>query len=109
MQSFAHDKCSFISNIGSAAYRIAFGIENCDRRELLSKLVGFICERHTTSQNNDEMWSLNLSDLNSIQHDITTNALLILTEINRKHPKEMQNNGLQILVSSCEFRLIEIN
>lgn len=31
--------------------------------------------------------------------DVTTNALTILMEINKRHPIEMQNNGLQVLVS----------
>lgn len=63
---------------------------------LLSKLVGFVCERHTQAILSADGGN---SAASSIPHmDLTTNALMILTEINRKYPIEMQNNALQILV-----------
>lgn len=77
-------------------YRLIFGIESCDRKVLLSRLVGFVCERNAQA--------LVLADSgiaankSSCQTDLTTSALMILSEINRKHPAEMKYNGLQIMV-----------
>jgi hypothetical protein len=60
-----------------------FGIEGCDRKLLLSKLIAFVCEKHI--------------DLPFVDIDIRTNALHLLLEINKKYAYEMQNNGLQLL------------
>lgn len=97
MQSFAKDKNAEIAHFGSAAYRIAFGIENCDRKMLLSQLVAFVCERHAQALNEMEKNCCFASNT-SAQNDTTTSALMILTEINKQYPIEMQRNGLQILV-----------
>lgn len=97
IQTFAKDKTTEIAYFGSAAYRIAFGIENCDRKMLLSKLVAFVCERHAQSLHDMEKTTAFVSNC-SLQNDTTTSALMILTEINQKYPIEMQRNGLQILV-----------
>lgn len=78
-------------------HRLIFGIEKCNRKVLLSRLVGFVCERNAHA--------LVLADSGaaaankSSQNDLTTSALMILSEINRKYPAEMKYNGLQIMVS----------
>lgn len=77
-------------------YRLIFGIESCDRKVLLSRLVGFVCERNAHA--------LVLADSgigankSSVQADLTTSALMILSDINRKYPREMKNDGLQMMV-----------
>lgn len=98
LDAFARDKNAAISSFAGAAYRIVFGIENCDRKLLLSKLIGFVYERHAQATSLSEGCCSNAS-ATAATTDITTNALMILTEINEKYPIEMQNNGLQILVS----------
>ena len=56
-----------------------------------------MCERNAQA--------LNLADSGggasktSSQNDLTTSALMILSEINRKYPNEMKYNGLQIMVN----------
>lgn len=56
---------------------------------LLSKLTAFVCEKRvTTATNRDSGASV----------DVTTNALMILLDINKKYPIEMQKNSFQILV-----------
>ena len=73
------DKQSQLSTLGGTSYQLIFGIENWDRKLLLSKLVGYVCQRHDM--------------------DFTTNALISLTEINEKYPNEMQSNCHQLMVS----------
>lgn len=46
----------------------------------------------------------------SSQTDLTTSALMILSEINRKYPAEMKYNGLQIMVNiNILLTIIEIS
>ena len=111
IDSFLRDKNEIISNFSSTAfkwvsagycpsllirslieiiwYRLLFGIEGCDRKLLLAKLIGFVCMKRTPMPQTTEPSTV----------DVTTNALTILMEINKRHPIEMQNNGLQVLVS----------
>lgn len=102
LDAFARDKNVSISSFAGAAYRIVFGIENCDRKVLLSKLIGFVYERHAQATTLSDGCCSTASSPTTI--DITTNALMILTEINQKYPIEMQNNGLQILVIGKCYR-----
>lgn len=97
LDAFARDKNAAISSFAGAAYRIVFGIENCDRKVLLSKLIGFVYERHAQATSLADGCCSSVSATTSAT-DITTNALMILTDINQKYPAEMQSNGLQILV-----------
>lgn len=103
LDSFARDKNAAIAGFAGAAYRIVFGIENCDRKLLLSKLIGFVYERHAQASSLSEGCCSNASAATATT-DITTNALMILTEINQKYPMEMQNNALQILVIDTDWR-----
>lgn len=98
LNAFFHDKNVAISSFAGAAYRIVFGIENCDRKVLLSKLIGFVYERHAQATSLAE-GCCSIASATAPTADITTNALMILTEINQKYPIEMQNNALQILVN----------
>lgn len=97
LDSFVRDKNQLIANFANVGYRLLFGIDSCDRKVLLSRLVGFVCERnaHTMALADSNQFG----NKHSSQSDITTSALMILSEINQKHPSEMKNNGLQILVS----------
>lgn len=74
--------------------RLIFGIEKCDRKVLLSRLVGFVCERNAQALADSGA----ASNRSSPHNDLTTSALMILSEINRKYPAEMKYNGLQIMV-----------
>lgn len=103
LDAFARDKNTTMSCFASAAYRIVFGIENCDRKVLLSKLIGFVYERHAQASASVDGCCA-IASAASTTVDITTNALMILTEINQKYPTEMQNNGLQVLVKSIVGR-----
>lgn len=60
-------------------FRLAFGIPKCDHKMLLSKLVAFICEKN--------------------HPEVVTKSLLLLHDINKDYPDEIQNNSLQILVN----------
>lgn len=79
-------------------------MSSCDRKILLSRLVGFVCERNAQA--------LNLADSgggasrSSSHNDLTTSALMILSEINRKYPNEMKYNGLQIMVNRKSYIFI---
>lgn len=54
---------------------------------VLAKLVGFVCEKQPQA-----------SEFNESSSDVTTIALTILMDINKKYPVEMQRNSLQMLV-----------
>lgn len=84
-------------------FRLIFGIESCDRKVLLSRLVGFVCERNAHALVMAD--SAAAANKTSNQTDLTTSALMILSEINRKYPAEMKYNGLQIMVSECSVVL----
>lgn len=92
LDAFLRDKTSTISSFANAGYRLIFGIDSCDRKVLLSRLVGFVCERNAHA--------LVMADPSAAaaQNDLTTSALMILSEINQKHSAEMKFNGLQVLV-----------
>lgn len=92
---FVRDKNPAISTFANVGYRLVFGIETCDRKVLLMRLVGFVCERNAHAM---VLADAGLSGSKSTSNDITTSALMILSEINQKYPKEMKHNGLQILV-----------
>lgn len=102
LEAFARDKNADISSFAGVAYRIVFGIENCDRKVLLSKLIGFVYDRHAQATSLAD-GCCSAGSAMTATTDITTNALMILTEINLKYPIEMQNNGLQILVIATIF------
>lgn len=95
LDSFVRDKNPAISTFANVGYRLVFGIESCDRKVLLMRLVGFVCERNAHAM---ALVDAGMSSGKSASNDITTNALMILSEINQKYPKEMKHNGLQILV-----------
>ncbi|XP_031621413.1 Fanconi anemia group D2 protein [Contarinia nasturtii] len=112
LDSFVRDKNTVISNFANVGYRLIFGIETCDRKVLLSRLVGFVCERNAQAMVlADSGIAANKS---ATQTDLTTSALMILSEINRKYPSEMKFNGLQMLrlidhssdFSLGQFRLV---
>lgn len=73
-----------------------FGIESSDRKVILLRLVGFVCERNAHAMASVDSGSG--GSKSTSQNDITTSALMILSEINQKYPREMKQNGLQILV-----------
>lgn len=100
LDSFVRDKNALISNFANVGYRLIFGIESCDRKVLLSRLVGFVCERNAHTMSTAESNAPGNKASNSY---ITTSALMILSEINQKYPKEMKHNGLQIMVSKIVF------
>lgn len=77
--------------------RLIFGIGTCDRKVLLSRLVGFVCERSAQAMVMADSGAA--GNKSSSQNDLTTSALMILSEINRKYPTEMKYNGLQIMVN----------
>lgn len=57
------------------------------RKFIISKLVAYVCLKSTPA------------DKLSTQTDLTTSSLLLLNEIKNAYLTDMQNNGLQILVS----------
>lgn len=95
LDSFVRDKNPVISNFANVGYRLIFGIESCDRKVLLARLVGFVCERNAHAM---VLADSGIAANKSSQTDLTTSALMILSEINRKYPSEMKYNGLQVLV-----------
>lgn len=56
---------------------------------LLSKLTAFVCEKRAVSATSRDLGA---------SVDVTTSALMILQDINKKYPIEMQKNSYQILV-----------
>lgn len=90
LDNFVRDKNPLISNFANVGYRLIFGIESCDRKVLLSRLVGFVCEQNAHAESGIK---------NNLHTDITTSALMILSEINQSYSTEMKHNGLQILVN----------
>lgn len=101
LDSFVRDKNALISNFANVGYRLIFGIESCDRKVLLSRLVGFVCEHNAHAMSTVESNAPGNAD-------ITTSALMILSEINQKYPKEMKHNGLQIMVSKIVSNCIHL-
>lgn len=83
LDALIRDKNTTISHFAGSAYRIIFGIGNCDRKVVLSKLIGCVYERRAAV-------------------DITTNALSILTEISQTYPTEMKQNSLQVIASDSQ-------
>lgn len=65
---------------------------------LLSRLVGFVCERNAQALVLADSSGI-AANKSSTQTDLTTSALMILSEINRKYSAEMKFNGLQIMVN----------
>lgn len=71
------------------------------------KVVGFVCEKRATSCIND-------SSNGDSTFDVTTNALMILMEINALHSVDMQKNCFQILrildhvhdITLTQFRIV---
>lgn len=100
LDTFVRDKTSVISSFANVGYRLIFGIESCDRKVLLARLVGFVCERNAHAL---VLADSGVAANKATQDDLTTSALMILSEINRKYPAEMKYNGLQVLVSN--FRI----
>lgn len=103
LDAFARDKNIAISSFAGSAYRIVFGIDNCDRKVLLSKLIGFVYERHAQTSTLTDGSGVNATTATT---DITTNALMILTEINQKYPAEMKQNSLQVVVSDWQHQRV---
>uniref|UniRef100_A0A7G3AIN6 Putative fanconi anaemia protein fancd2 nuclease n=1 Tax=Lutzomyia longipalpis TaxID=7200 RepID=A0A7G3AIN6_LUTLO len=67
-----------IWEIGKVAFKFAFGIDACNRKVILSKLVGLVCEK--------------------TEPEVKTRALVMLSEIRVKYFTELQNNGMQLLL-----------
>ncbi len=67
--------------------RTLFDVEQFNKKVLLSKLVGYVCQ-------------------NQMGTEMATNALRILSEFNETNPAEMEKNALQLLVSGEEWRVI---
>lgn len=61
-----------------------YGLENLDRKLIVSKLVGFVCQVDRESDHKTE--------------ENTTNALTVLTQINNSSPSAMQIYGNQLMV-----------
>lgn len=95
LDTFVRDKNTTISNFANVGYRLIFGIESCDRKVLLARLVGFVCERNAHAL---VMADSGVAANKTTQNDLTTSALMILSEINGKYSAEMKYNGLQVLV-----------
>lgn len=98
IENFFRDRDVSVSTFGYCSYKMLFGVPNCDTKLILSKLIGFVSERPHTSPFTASI----------IDNDISTHALHLLTEMNRKNPLEMQTNGLQllrILDRVCELNL----
>lgn len=111
LDSFVRDKNPVISNFANVGYRLIFGIESCDRKILLARLVGFVCERHAHAM---VLADSGIPANKSTQTDLTTSALMILSEINRKYPAEMKYNGHHVLVKNIfsknrKFQIIIIH
>lgn len=62
-----------------------FNIDQFDKKILISKLVGYVCQNQLGSDK-------------STGFDVATSALRILSEFNEKNPAQMQKHGLQLLV-----------
>ncbi|GAB0092727.1 Fanconi anemia group D2 protein [Sergentomyia squamirostris] len=67
-----------IWEIGKLAFKFAFGIEASNKKMILSKLVGLVCEK--------------------TEADVKTRALVMLSEIRTKYFAQLQNNGMQLLL-----------
>ncbi|XP_059622047.1 Fanconi anemia group D2 protein [Phlebotomus argentipes] len=67
-----------IWEIGKLAFKFAFGIDACNRKVILSRLVGLVCEK--------------------TDPEVKTRALMMLSEIRGKYFTELQNNGMQLLM-----------
>lgn len=80
--------------------RHVFGIENCDRKLLLSRLIGLVCEKSTqvVSSSVDNVVKSPTSGTGGLT-DMTTHALMILMDIGQKYPLELKHNGWHLLVS----------
>lgn len=95
-----------IFHINSETIRLSFGLKNCDKKMLLTRVVSFVCEKRVSSSIGDA--------LTGTTFDVTTNALMVLVEINASHPAEMQKNGFQILrildhvheMTLAQFRIV---
>jgi Fanconi anaemia protein FancD2 nuclease len=60
-----------------------FELDHCDRKILLTNLIGFVCEKQI--------------DLPFIDNGVRTNALNLLLELNVTHAFALQTNALQLL------------
>lgn len=110
LNNFFKEKEPIVSQFARSAYRYIFfyicckhlkisfsisliyGLENFDRKLIVSKLVGFVCQVDRESDHRTE--------------EITTNALTVLTQINNASPSAMQVYGNQLMVR--DFDAIKI-
>lgn len=83
---FFRDRSFVISNFAYTGYRLMFNSSD-SRKFIISKLVAYVCLKST------------VADKFGSQTDLTTSSLLLLNEIKNDYLTDMQNNGLQILVS----------
>lgn len=85
---FFRDKSFVISNFAYTGYRLMFNSSD-SRKFIISKLVAYVCLKSTPAA----------ADKLGSATDLTTSSLLLLNEIKNAFLTDMQNNGLQILVS----------
>lgn len=86
IDSFLQDRDAIVVQFGFSIYKLSFGIEISDRRLIVSKLLRLIGARQTGSSFIRE------------PVDVTTNALLLLTELNGENANEMLNFGMQLFL-----------
>lgn len=94
LAAFFVDRHAMLAQLASDAYRQLFAVESWDRKLIVAKLVGFVCQ--------DEQQRSGLAnggDVTARANAVRSSALYTLTAINAVHPKQMQYNGNQLLVS----------
>ncbi|KAJ6632727.1 Fanconi anemia group D2 protein, partial [Pseudolycoriella hygida] len=72
------DKNDSIVSFATHGFQILFNFEQCSKKVLMSRLVGYVCQ-------------------NQIGSDTATNALQILSEFNEKNPIQMEQHALQLM------------
>jgi Fanconi anaemia protein FancD2 nuclease len=83
VDTFFHDRDPVVARFAQAAYRQMFQIDESDRKLLLTKLIGFVCEKQV--------------DLPFVDSDVRTDALNLLLEVNASHASALQTHALQLL------------
>lgn len=85
LNNFFKEKEPIVAQFSRSAYSLIYCIDNLDRKLIVAKLVGFVCQVDRESDAKSE--------------EITTNALTVLTYINKSAPSAMQIYGNQLMVA----------
>lgn len=94
IDSLFKDRHLLISHFGPYAFKVIFSIDQqCNRKLILQKLVGLVCQHH-------EVTSFHPPTHNNV----TTNALLIIEEITKNWSIEVQNLGNLLMVRAFKIR-----